>query len=87
MMQPSFCGTKPFLTGKREVKRGLKTLAIQIQSWFGISSTVEERRAVHKRTYFSILSLLSLGLFLCQLLLSLLGLGYLLSSHFVFLLS
>lgn len=82
MMQPSSCGTMPFLTGKREVKRGLKNT-----SWVGFSSAEKERRAVSQLTYFPILSLLSLGLFFCQLLLSLLGLGCLLSSGFVFLLS
>lgn len=89
-MQSSFGGITPFLTGGGGGERWASDTRVHSNSshMFGIANTVHSlKRRLSKLTYFSVLPLLSLGLFLCQLLLSLLGLGCQLFSGFVFLLS
>lgn len=101
-MQPSFWGTNPFLTGKRQKKSQNAEITLWLRRWeilllalllkcfmvqpsFVVSSYQDRSRK--KLTYLSILSFLSLGLFLCKLLLSLLSFGCLLPPDFVILIA
>lgn len=86
MMQPSFCGTIPFLTGERQRRREKKGKKISFnQEGAGNLSCVGRVTECRdfRRTYFPILPFLPLGFFFCELLLSLLSLGRLLSPGFV----
>lgn len=90
MMQPSFCWTIPFLTGERQRQRDREKKGRKIsfnQERAGNLSCVGRVTECRdfRRTYFAILPFLPLGFFFCELLLSLLSLGRLLSPGFVFL--
>lgn len=53
MMQPSFCGTKPFLTGKGEVrKEGLKYRMVKLHCGKEIAVTGKEKWALHSLLIF-----------------------------------